>query len=66
MVGRLADLQAAGVVRVTAQQFKDIPQITGRSRPWVYLWLEKRAESGVLVKDTSRDPVGYLFTAVDG
>lgn len=61
MAERLAALQATGVTRVTVRQFQDVPQITGRSRPWVYLWLDKRTEQGALIKDSSQDPVGYVF-----
>lgn len=63
MKDRLASLRTAGVTRVTVRQFKDVPRITGRSRQWVYLWLNRRVEQGTLVKDASQDPVGYRFTS---
>lgn len=63
MAERLDALKANGVQRVTVAQFRDISQVTGRSRPWVYLWLDKQAERGVMVKDASQSPVGYRFAA---
>lgn len=37
-------------------------EITGRSRPWVYRWLDDRVRDGDLVKDSSQDRVGFTFT----
>lgn len=61
MAGQLAALRAAGVERVTARQFMDTARITGRSRPWVYRWLDDRVKDGHLIKDSSQDRVGYTF-----
>lgn len=61
MAGQLAALKAAGVERVTARQFTDTARITGRSRPWVYRWLDDRVKDGHLIKDSSQDRVGYTF-----
>lgn len=58
---RLAALKKQGVKRVTFQDFRDLMEITGRSRPWVYRWLDDRVKGGDLVKDTSQETVGYTF-----
>lgn len=58
---RLAALRRKGVKRVTFQDFKELMTITGRSRPWVYGWLDDRVKDGDLVKDSSQDRVGYTF-----
>jgi hypothetical protein len=58
---RLAALRRKGVKRVTYADLKDLTEITGRSRPWVYQWLEARVKDGDLIKDTSQETVGYVF-----
>lgn len=58
---RLAALRRKGVKRVTYADFKDLLEHTGRSRPWVYRWLDERVKDGELVKDKSQEPVGYVF-----
>ncbi|WP_086559921.1 hypothetical protein [Streptomyces africanus] len=58
---RLSALRRKGVKRVTYEDFKDLREITGRSRPWVYRWLDSRVKDGDLIKDTSQDRVGYTF-----
>lgn len=58
---RLAALRRKGVKRVTFQDFKDLMEVTGRSRPWVYRWLDERVKDGDLVKDATPDGVGYTL-----
>lgn len=58
---RLAALRRQGVKRVTFQDFKELMPVTGRSRPWVYRWLDDRVKDGDLVKDSTPDGVGYTF-----
>lgn len=58
---KLAALRRKGLKRVTFADFRDLMEITGRSRPWVYRWLDGRVKDGDLVKDTSQEPVGYVF-----
>lgn len=58
---RLAALRRKGVKRVTFGDFKEVMVATERSRPWVYRWLDAQVTAGDLVKDTSREPVGYVF-----
>lgn len=58
---RLAALRRQGVQRVTFADFKDLMEVTGRSRPWVYQWLAGRAKDGDLVKDATSEGVGYVF-----
>jgi hypothetical protein len=60
---RLAALRARGIERVVPRHFKDIPAMTGRSRPWVYMWLKARVAEGVLVDDTRGGQAGYRFAA---
>lgn len=50
---RLASLRKKGLRQVTYRDFKDLAEITGRSRPWVYRWLDDRVKGGDLIKDTS-------------
>lgn len=59
----LVALRRRGLKRVTVPDFKELMETTGRSRPWVYRWLDARVEAGELVKDkdTSQDRVGYTF-----
>jgi hypothetical protein len=59
---RLAALRRQGMKRVTFQDFKELMEITGRSRPWVYQWLDDRVKGGDLVKEKTPDGVGYAFT----
>lgn len=58
---KLAALRRGGVKRVTFADMKDLVDVTGRSRPWVYRWLDAQVKAGDLVKDTSQETVGYLF-----
>lgn len=58
---RLVSLRRKGVKRVTFQDFKDLMEVTGRSRPWVYQWLDDRVKDGDLVKDRTPDGVGYTL-----
>lgn len=58
---RLAALRRKGVKRVTFQDFRELMEITGRSRPWVYMWLDDRVKDGSLTKDTTQETVGYTF-----
>lgn len=58
---KLAALRRKGVEQVTFQNFRELMTITGRSRPWVYMWLDDRVRDGTLTKDTTRDPVSYTF-----
>lgn len=58
---RLAALRRKGVKRVTFGDLKELVEITGRSRPWVYMWLDDRVKDGSLTKDTSQETVGYTF-----
>lgn len=59
----LAKLKEGGVERVTFRHVKDVVPITGKSRGWVYAWLEKRAGEGTLVRDDRHGQVGYRFAA---
>lgn len=58
---RLAALRRKGVKRVTFQDFKDLMDVTGRSRAWVYGWLDDRAKDGDLTKEKTADGVGYTL-----
>lgn len=58
---RLATLRRKGVERVTFHDFRELMEITGRSRPWVYMWLDERVKDGSLTKDTTTEPVSYTF-----
>jgi hypothetical protein len=58
----LVALRRKGLKRVTFPDFKELMEITGRSRPWVYRWLDDRVKDGDLNKDSSQDRVGYTFT----
>jgi hypothetical protein len=58
---RLAALRRKGVKRVTFADFKDLIEVTGRTRPWVYGWLDDRVKEGDLIKDKSQEKVGYVF-----
>ncbi|MGY5634176.1 hypothetical protein ACW7N6_38190 [Streptomyces sp. UC1A3] len=58
---RLAMLRRKGLKRVTFTDFRDLMEITGRSRAWVYRWLDDRVRDGDLVKDTSQERVGFVF-----
>ncbi|WP_030248270.1 hypothetical protein [Streptomyces sp. NRRL S-455] len=58
---RLSALRRQGAKRVTFEDFKDLQEITGRSRPWVYRWLDARVKDGDLVKDTAGERVGYVY-----
>lgn len=58
---KLAALRRQGVKRVTFADLKGLMEITGRSRPWVYQWLDGRVKDGDLVKDTSQETIGYVF-----
>ena len=60
---RLDALRAAGVEWVTPRHLRDIPQMVGRSRPWVYMVLGGLADEGVLVRDDRGDQAGYRFAA---
>lgn len=59
----LVALRRKGLKRVTFQDFRELMETTGRSRPWVYRWLDDRVKEGDLVKDkdASQDRVGYTF-----
>lgn len=57
----LVALRRKGVKRMTFQDFRELMEITGRSRPWVYRWLDDRVKDGDLTKDTTQDRVGYTF-----
>lgn len=58
---RLAALRRKGAKRVVFADMKDLMEITGRSRPWVYRWLDGRVKDGDLLKDTSGEQVAYVF-----
>lgn len=58
----LVALRRKGMKRLTFQDCKELMTITGRSRPWVYGWLDDRVKDGDLAKDTTQDRVGYTFT----
>lgn len=58
---RLAALRRKDVKRVTFADLRDLTEITGRSRPWVYRWLDARVADGDLVKDTTPEGAGYTF-----
>lgn len=60
---KLAALRRQGVKRVTFGDLKELVEITGRTRQWVYGWLDDRVKDGDLVKDRSQERVGYLFAA---
>jgi hypothetical protein len=58
----LVALRRKGVKRVTFQDCKELVNLTGRSRPWVYAWLDDRVKDGNLVKDETQKTIGYTFT----
>lgn len=58
---RLAALRRKGAKKVTFHDLRELVEITGRSRPWVYGWLDDRVKDGTLTKDKSQDPVSYTF-----
>lgn len=59
----LAGLKAGGAEWIAFRHVKDVVPITGKSRGWVYAWLEKRAADGVLVRDDRHGQAGYRFAA---
>lgn len=58
---RLASLRRQGAKHVTFKDFRDLMEVTGRSRPWVYQWLDARATEGELVKEKTADGVVYAL-----
>lgn len=59
---KLAALRRKGVKRVTFHDLRELVEITGRSRQWVYGWLDNRVRDNSMTKDTAGDTVGYTFT----
>ena len=59
----LAKLRAQGREHFAFRDVKDVMPLTGKSRSWVYAWLEKRAADGVLVRDDRHGQAGYRFAA---
>jgi hypothetical protein len=57
----LVALRRKGVERMTFGDFRELMGVTGRSRPWVYQWLDDRVKDGDLVKEKTADGVGYTF-----
>jgi hypothetical protein len=58
---RLVALRRKGAKRVGFQDFRDLMEVTGRSRPWVYQWLDDRVKDGDLVKEKTADGVVYAL-----
>lgn len=58
---RLAALRRQGLKRVTFGDFRALMEITGRSRPWVYRWLDARVAEGDLIKDKTLEGAAYRF-----
>jgi hypothetical protein len=58
----LVALRRKGVKQVTASDFKEIMTATGRSRPWLYRWLDARVDDRELAKTKTADGVTYTFT----
>lgn len=59
----LAKLRAQDRERFAFRDVRDVVPLTGKSRGWVYAWLEKRASEGVLVRDDRHGQAGYRFAA---
>lgn len=59
----LAKLKEHGRERFAFRDVKDVVPLTGKSRSWVYAWLEKRAGEGVLVREDRHGQAGYRFAA---
>lgn len=59
----LAKLKEHGRERFAFRDVKDVVPLTGKSRSWVYAWLEKRASEGVLVREDRHGQAGYRFAA---
>lgn len=59
---KLAALRRQGVKRVTFGDLKGLMEITGRSRPWVYQWLDGRVKDGDLVKEKTPEGAVFQFT----
>ena len=57
LVARVDKLRDTGRTEITYTDFRDIPSITGRSRPWVYSALAKLVDQGKLVKTVN----GYAY-----
>jgi hypothetical protein len=57
----LVALRRKGVKRMTFKDFRELMEVTGRSRPWVYRWLDERAKDGDLVKEKTPDGVAYTL-----
>lgn len=60
---RLDALRAQGLEWVAVRHFRDVPALAGRSRPWMYMWLQARVDDGVLVPDPRGGQAGYRFAA---
>lgn len=60
---RLEALRERGIERITPRHFRDLPAMTGRSRPWVYMMLGGFVDEGVLVPDYRGEQAGYRFAA---
>lgn len=58
---KLAALKRDGSKQVTFKDFRPLMEITGRSRGWVYAWLDARVKDGTLTKDTSGEVHTYAF-----
>ncbi len=58
---KLAALKRSGAKEVTYRDLKPLLEVTGRSRGWVYAWLDARVADGTLTKDTSRETHTYAF-----
>jgi hypothetical protein len=59
----LTKLKAQGREHFAFRDVRDVVPLTGKSRSWVYAWLDKRANEGVLVRDDRHGQAGYRFAA---
>ncbi|QDN64379.1 hypothetical protein FNV66_00665 (plasmid) [Streptomyces sp. S1D4-14] len=63
MEARLEALRAAGIERMTVQHFRDLSEMTGRSRPWIYMVLGTLVDEGRLVDDSRGGQAVWRFAA---
>lgn len=59
----LVSLKRRGATTVTFQDCRELMTLVGRSRGWVYQWLDARAKAGDLIKERTPEGVAYRFAA---
>lgn len=59
----LTGMEDQGVVWFAYADVKGVVPLTGKSRSWVYAWLDKRADEGRLVREDRHGRTGWRFAA---